>query len=257
MVRDLFHRGCGHSPWVPLQPTSKALGLLYITIIITVNTDVGSSSKCFMQITVVLDPHNHCYEAHLGDERTWEPAGKSLTLDHRQQVMVWNRNSGSLVLEIMFSNHETVEMELWVFLGGFLVSNTSIGCMLYIHIISHSSFALFLNSVLQREEFLSDLKNNTQSIFLKHLWANLWSVSMSAHLLVGSLERRLPRPPAAQTRGSNRTDNMKQLPPARPSNLVSPRHTCYAVTGHGAPKLAGPPHPHPPHILPSTCQPTD
>ena len=68
MVRDLFHLGCGHSPWVPLQPTSKALGLLYITIIITVHTYAGSSSKCFMEITVVLDPHNYCYEAHLGDE---------------------------------------------------------------------------------------------------------------------------------------------------------------------------------------------
>ena len=70
-----------------------------------------------------------------------------MTLDHREQVMVWNRNSGSLALEIMLSNHETVEMELWVFLGGFLVSNISVGYMLYIHIISHSSFALFLSSV--------------------------------------------------------------------------------------------------------------
>lgn len=69
---------------------------------------------------------------------------------------------------------------------GFSVHTGTYFCWIYAvcsyYLFTLTLLSLLLNSLLPREEFLSDLKNNTQSITSKHLWANLECVQVSASL---------------------------------------------------------------------------
>ena len=139
---------------------------------------------------------------------------------------------------------------------GFLVHTGTYFCWIYAvcsYYFFHSDFALTSSKFfITMGRILEWFKKITPSPSLQSTSGQTWSVSESVHLFGHSLERELPRPSAVWTRGSNWTDNAKQLPLARPSNLALSRHTCYAVTGRCPPKLASPRHhPQPPHVLPS------